>query len=109
MTSARPRGFAIVAAGLGVFLVCFLLFALQARSAHRQALAAVPDAAAPQRVLQRRVVVRTIVVHLRPAGEEGSRAIPVRVTVPATPAPVSTTHVAPAPAAAPAPLVTRTS
>lgn len=113
MTSPRSRTFTIAASGLAVFLVCFLVFALQARSAREHAaLAAVPASAAPRPVLQRRVIVRRVVVHVRPAREadDGGAATPAR-TVVTTSAPPATSAPAPAPAPAPAtpPLVTRTS
>lgn len=123
MTSSARRGgpgaFGVVAGALGLFLVVFALLAIQLRAARPTTVAAAPAQTTARRVLERRVVIRKVVVHVRPApeGDDGSRrtvrvsapvtaaapAAPARTPVPATPAPV-----APAPAPA-APLVTRTS
>jgi hypothetical protein len=117
---ARPGAFGVVAGALGLFLVVFALLAIQLRAARPTTVAAAPAQTAARRVLERRVVIRKVIVSVRPApeGEDGSRrtvlaSAPVVIGAPpATPAPVSVAPApaAPAPAPAPAaPLVTRTS
>jgi hypothetical protein len=114
-----------VAGALGLFLVVFALLAIQLRAARPTTVAAAPAQTAARRVLERRVVIRKVVVHVRPApeGDDGSRRT-VRVSAPVTasarvtasapaapvppPAPATRVPVAPAPAPA-APLVTRSS
>jgi hypothetical protein len=107
MTSRRSGAFGVVAGALGLFLVVFTLLAVQVRATNRNHLAAAAPPAAIRRVLERRVVIRTVIVQLLPAeaGDDGGAARAVRVSVPVvTGAPASVP--APAPAA---PLVTRTS
>jgi hypothetical protein len=123
MTSSARRGgpgaFGVAAGALGLFLVVFALLAIQLRAARPTTVAAVPAQTAARRVLERRVVIRKVVVHVRPApeGDDRSRRT-VRVSAPVTaaapaaaapaPVPAAPAPVVPAPAPA-APLVTRTS
>jgi hypothetical protein len=115
---ARPGAFGVVAGALGLFLVVFALLAIQLRAARPTTVAAAPAQTAARRVLERRVVIRKVIVHVRPApaGDDGSRRTgraPASVVIGATPAAPAPVPAAPAPvvpASAPAaPLVTRTS
>jgi hypothetical protein len=113
MTSRRAPAAVIVAAGsLAVFCVVFALLAFQLRAGRDPALSAasasVPAAPPVRRVIQRRIVIRKVIIHVRPR-EDDTPAPATRTVTAAAPAPAPVQAAAPAPAPAPAPLVTRTS
>jgi hypothetical protein len=111
MTSRRPPAAVIVAAGsLAVFCVVFALLAFQLRAGRDPGLSAasasVPTAPRVRRVIDRRIVVRKVIVQVRPREDDAPAPVTRVVTAPApAPAPVQ----AAPPAPAPAPLVSRTS
>jgi hypothetical protein len=94
--------FAVTTTALGLFLVVFTLLAFQLRAQARPAVAASPPA---RRVLQRRIVVRKVIVTVR---SDAPAAAPARVVSSAPAVVTGPAPVAPAPAPA-APLVSHTS
>jgi hypothetical protein len=113
----RHRSLGRVALGaLAVFMLVLAVLAVQMRRGHDPGLGgkqtAAVTAAAPQRVLVRRIELRRVIVHIVPTpAEEGPSAAPITVPANVTvvqSAPAAAT-VAPTPAVAPAPVVTRTS
>jgi hypothetical protein len=105
-SSRRPSPFAVIAGALGLFLVVFALLAFQLRAHARPALAAAPPTPV-RRVLNRRILIRKVIVIVRSAAAPG----PARV-VESAPAVSGAPAAAPAPAPAPAPaapLVSHTS
>jgi hypothetical protein len=107
MTSRRPSPFAIVATAVGLFLVVFALLTFQVRAHARPVMAGAP--APVRRVLERRVMIRKVIVVVRRSDDSGAaapaRAV-VRVAPPTLTPPAAS---APAPRTPAPPLVSRTS
>jgi hypothetical protein len=79
MTSARgarSSPFAVIAVSIALFLVVFTLMALQLRLRARPAAAAAAPAPV-RRVLQRRFVIRRVIVVVRPAADPAPPSAPV--------------------------------
>jgi hypothetical protein len=108
-----PGPFMVIAGSLGLFLALLSLLAFQLRTGRDPAIGkgsqtVASTAAAPRRVLIRRVIITRVVTHVRRDDATPAReAAPAPRSAPATAAPA---QAAPAPAApAPAPLTTRSS
>jgi hypothetical protein len=114
MTRRRPRSASaaiVVAGSLALFLVVFALLVFQLRAGRDPALRAVTaqvPAPPAKRILERRIVIRKVIVHVRPRADDEEAAPAVVLAAPAT-VTAAPPAAAPAPAPAPAPLVTRTS